>query len=60
MSNLPPPPADLDVAAREEWSRVVRRLDAMGVLKNVDANSLAAYVRCFSNPINQRNRRQQP
>src|SRR5690554_4851066 len=37
------PPAWLDGAARAEWQRIVALMDGLGVLTDVDVNTLAVY-----------------
>ena len=44
----PPPPDWLDPLARQEWDRVVPRLEAIGLLTQVDGFVLEAYCTCYA------------
>ncbi|MBS8225950.1 hypothetical protein DYI42_06845 [Vannielia litorea] len=44
----PKPPIDLDEAGQKEWQRVVRELDALGLVSKLDVAVLAAYCVAFS------------
>lgn len=44
---IPTRPAWLSPEAKREWNRVVRELDALGLLAHVDRALLAAYCECW-------------
>jgi len=44
----PTPPIDLDDCARKEWRRVVRELEAVGLLSKLDLPTLCAYCVAYS------------
>ena len=46
LSKVPPPPAGLNAAAREEWKRAGRDLIEMGVLARSDLPTLEMYATC--------------
>ena len=46
--DMPEAPAHLDTYAREEWDRIAEGLNVMGILRNVDQNTLAAYCTSYS------------
>lgn len=41
-------PAHIDGEARKEWNRIVRELEAIGMLNVVDRAALAAYCDCYA------------
>lgn len=42
------PPAGLDVVARREWGRMVRKFGRLGVVKETDAEILSLYCQTYS------------
>ena len=44
----PRPPIDLDEDAKKEWGRVVRELEALGLLSKLDLPVLSAYCVAYS------------
>lgn len=46
-AGLPAPPAELGSDAKNEWRRVARRLQALGLLTPCDRAALAAYCQAF-------------
>lgn len=48
---FPECPAHLDEAARVEWDRITRELDAMGILAHPDRAALAAYCQLWSRMV---------
>jgi phage terminase small subunit len=45
---LPPPPAFLDDYAQKEWLIISESLYALGLLTEIDKNTLAAYCGAYS------------
>jgi len=44
LPGVPNPPSDFDSTQRRRWKAVAKKLDAIGVLSQVDDGALAAYV----------------
>jgi len=47
-AGIPSPPSHLDPYALEEWNRIADGLNTMGILCNIDQNTLAAYCTAYS------------
>lgn len=46
-SRRPTPPAHLNKDAQQEWARVERELDALGILSGLDRAALGAYCQAY-------------